>query len=166
MIFDGIDDYVSLPIGVPTGRSFTIEVIGKVNSTAVSNNFVSANPPAFIRIVGGHVRWDVYAKKDSDGTYAWSFDNGNINIFPNTVYDLTMTYDGIWLKGYVNGSLDINIAYAGQVMSSSNIVVGYTTGGEDSPLGGDVYLVKVYNKTLLDTDINQNFNAHRSRYGI
>ncbi len=166
LTFDGVDDRVQLTSGVPIGRAFSINVVGKVSSTAVSNNFISANGPVFIRIVGGKVRWNLYIQKDNDSLWSWSFNNGNISILPNVVYDLTMTYDGTTLKGYVNGVQDVNISFAGQVTYSQPIIVGYTTGGEDSPLAGSVYSVKVYDKTLTGTDIQQNFNALRGRYGI
>lgn len=166
LTFDGVDDKIMMNSGVPLGRSLSIDVVGKVNSTAVDNNFVSVNPPAFIRVVGGKVRWNLYIQKDSDSTLSWAFNNGNIAILPNVIYDLTMTYDGATLKGYVNGVQDISLPFAGQVTYSQVITVGFTTGGEDAPLGGSVYSLKVYDKALQDGDVKQNFNAVRARYGL
>jgi len=167
LTFDGVISKVALTSGIPVGRALSIDVVGKVTSTAVSNNFFSANGPAFIRIVGGKVRWDLLTVRDSDGVWTWSFNNGNISILPNVIYDLTMTFDGSSVKGYVNGVQDINIAVAtGQTPPSAYITIGYTTGGEDSPLIGSVYTVKLYDKTLSDSDITQNFNSIRGRYGL
>lgn len=166
-VFDGsTTDYGVLPIGVPAGRAFTIEVIGKIGNTAVANNFISANPPAFIRVLNNKVRWNIYILKDSNSTYSWSFNNGNINIVQDKVYDLVMTYDGANLRGYVNGSIDVTIPFVGQTVASQNIKVGYTTGGEDSPLIGEVYAIKVYNQVLSASEVQQNFTALRGRYGI
>ena len=165
--FDGVNDYITVPIAIPSGKAFTIDVFGKVNSIAVSNNFISSNPPVFIRVVGGKPRWGIYVLQDSSGTLGWSFNNGSTSILPNVVYDFTMVYDGATLKGYINSVLDINIPFAGQITASTaNMAIGYTTGGEDSPLNGSVYATKMYNRALSNTEVIQNFNALRGRYGL
>ena len=51
-------------------------------------------------------------------------------------------------------------------VSNNNAVTLWYTPGENAYLGGDMYFVRFYNRALTITEIRQNFEATRDRYGI
>lgn len=83
----------------------------------------------------------------------------------NTWYHFTGTYDGSYMRFYRNGVLTNSVAGSGTLGgASSNMVIGSYSGAYYSQ--GQIPVIKIYNKTLTDQEIRQNFNALRGRYGI
>jgi hypothetical protein len=83
----------------------------------------------------------------------------------NTWYHFVGTYDGSNMRFYRNGVFTNSIAGTGTLGGSgTNMVVGSYSGAYFSQ--GQIPVVKVYNRTLSATEIQQNFNALRNRYGI
>jgi hypothetical protein len=89
--------------------------------------------------------------------------------FPNNFwYYCTLVYDGNYKYIYKNDTLDIQ--------SPPNQSLTYYSGAflriaarQDSslfPFGGNISLVKIYQRPLSLNEIKQNFNATRGRYGI
>jgi hypothetical protein len=154
---------ISNTIG-PISNNFSISAW--VNSTNISatQNILSMNGPYFMRIDGSKVRFNVLA----GGT--WLFQPGTTTLSSNTWYNFTMVYNydsSLWI-GYINGVQEFSVAKTGTVASSSFYgYVGYTPqGGEQSNFLGQIATVQYYNRALSATEIQQNFNANRSRYGI
>ena len=67
--------------------------------------------------------------------------------------------DGI--DNYVSGTV------SGNPLGSTSIAIGNWSGANNvQRLTGNVSCVQIYNRALSTTEIKQNFNAHRGRYGI
>lgn len=80
----------------------------------------------------------------------------------------SMTYDGTTIRAYINGNLDnsstaisgaINTSgtYAMYIMSQNNI---------NQFTDGKLSIVRMYNRALSATEILQNYNATKSRFGL
>jgi hypothetical protein len=84
----------------------------------------------------------------------------------NTWYNGVATYDGTTLKLYINNQLQASRTVSSTAMPSS---LGYRVArrwdGYDS-FDGYVPVAMLYNRALSAAEIAQNFNYHRSRYGI
>lgn len=83
----------------------------------------------------------------------------------DTWFNITVTWDGTYASMYVNGSL-----VAGPTAKSWNTVsnvsyVGAQTGGAEFWVG-NIAQVLVYNRSLSAGEVLQNYNAHKSRYGL
>lgn len=88
----------------------------------------------------------------------------------NVWYCMAVTYDGTNVRFYVDGALNDTTASAVTPASSG---LGMHIGERwDAPffpqsfLDGSVPVVRLYNRALSASEISQNFNANRSRFGL
>lgn len=154
---------ISNTIG-PISNNFTIAAW--INSTDITatQNILSMNGPYFMRISNSRVRFNVLA----GGT--WLFQDGTTVLNSNTWYYFTMVYNfaaSLWI-GYINGVQEFSVSKSGTVASGSFYgYIGYTPeGGEQSNFFGQIATVQYYNRALSPTEVQQNFNALRGRFGI
>jgi len=93
----------------------------------------------------------------------------------NTWYHFASTYDGANIKMYVDGEEIDSVARSGLIgYDASNTLVtlgadfngaGYNS-GVTTHIQGELPVVKIYNRALTATEIKQNFQALRSRFGL
>jgi hypothetical protein len=81
---------------------------------------------------------------------------------------IVCTYDGQYGKIYVDAELvktrDFGSVLACNTNSSSLRIAG--DGTTNRPLNGEMPISKIYNKVLTASEVLQNFNATRSRFGL
>jgi hypothetical protein len=89
------------------------------------------------------------------------------------VYDGTQTGNSDRMKVYINGVLGVLDFNTYTVPSStSNIgftnagIGAYSTGNFNNPFTGNISVSKLYNRSLSATEVTQNYNALKSRYGL
>ena len=93
---------------------------------------------------------------------------GNVSssaISPGSWFHFALVFDANTFYGYVNG------IQTGTAAISDNLIfnrIGYDTNRDNYPayLKGKISNFKVYNKALTASEIQQNFNVTRSRFGI
>jgi hypothetical protein len=113
-----------------------------------------------------------------DSKIFWQYDGGTSGVYAiyggatlatNTWYNIVGIYDNVGLKTYLNGVLNDSASDAGKyILSAGNmdITIGAQDTGPGGPFPGKIAQCLIYNRALTATEIAQNFNAHRSRYGI
>ena len=69
---------------------------------------------------------------------------------------------------YINGQLKalFNTTHNGIKSSSSNFNLGFGTAGGSSYINGNIAQFSVYSKALSETEVVQNYNALKGRFGI
>ena len=86
--------------------------------------------------------------------------------YTNVWTDLSITFlKSTESKYYINGVFGATTSYSGEI----NIADTYTFNigkGNDSFFPGSISTVSLYNRVLSATEVQQNFNALRGRYGI
>ena len=148
-LFDYTTDRIQIGNPSNTRISSELSISAWVNSRDVtkSQNSVSRNGPYFLRIVNSRLRVGVY-------TGTWIFRNGSIILNNDVWYNLVLTYDGNYVKGYVNGVLDISSPKTGNMTAWSNLFIGYTTSnGEQAPFDGIIEDVRLYSRALSSKEI-------------
>jgi hypothetical protein len=101
---------------------------------------------------------------------SWQFYNTGYTIPLNTWINIAYTYSGTGVEGsqivYVNGaSIFSNSAGSGPISSNSNPVrIGY----DDNNWfwGGRISLTQIYNRVLSASEVFQNYNSQKSRFGL
>lgn len=168
--FDGVDDHIVLPgfDGFPGGDNpFSLSFWFYSDASASDNPEVpffygneATGQAIRIRlnsngqITSGH--WGGSGYDWTTSTGVWTLSAWNC---------IAETYDGttdrLYLNGVEVGNSNINNL---SIPTSSNLILGKRPNGEI--YGGQIAQVKVYNKELTASQVQQNFNALRGRFGL
>jgi hypothetical protein len=76
------------------------------------------------------------------------------------------TYDGATMKIYIDGVLSNSKSQSGTISTNTNSLTIGSQPGYGEYYGGRVSGAKIYNRALTASEIQQNYNALRSRFGI
>ena len=168
-----------------SGGSMTFNGIGAtsqvtlVNSAfaALTNNFSvefwyksNNNQPGLVANGTGSNGF-VFGYFSSTGT-AWKVTKyGVIDLQAGTIPQNTAWHQAVLTYSSTTGArVYIDGALSGNVANNTNLSVGSSTfnigKSENVYLNGSMSIVRWYNTVLSSTDVAQNFNANRSRFGI
>ena len=85
----------------------------------------------------------------------------------NTWYHILWTYSTTSVKSYVNG---VNIYSTSGAYSiptdTATFQIGKRWGGFGYPLYGNISIVRWYNRPLSESEVQQNYNAQKSRFNL
>jgi hypothetical protein len=174
VVFDGVDDYVTF------GTSFTsldlidksfqcwINKIGSSHKSIIDKDFDNGAPN-----YGG---WGFWIQSNNK---LWWWNHANLDLLDDGLNTVT---NGVWTNVavtynnttktanfYINGILNsskTNINIVEKSSGSAPLLVGSLRGAIGFYFDGSISLVLAYNRILTAAEIQQNFNATRSRYGI
>jgi hypothetical protein len=175
IVFDGIDDSVTL-------GSFTGNFI---SNPSLNNGVISFSCWVFVSSSSSYYIISSGAQTVSTGV-AFSYQNGNpfvsvkgqdftatINIstldFPlNNWINFTFVANGSSLVTYKNGVLLQSTNYVSATLSDADSLLTIARPNNTTlyTLGGKVAITSFYNKALSSTEVLQNFNAQKSRFGL
>lgn len=102
------------------------------------------------------------------GSGAWQ-SSGYFNLTTSAWNHVVVTKaSGGTVKVYVNNSIVSNSVLSGNIVPSpsANFMIGSGISDGTRLWNGEIQIVKVYDRTLTDDEVSQNFNALRVRYGI
>jgi hypothetical protein len=183
IIFDGTDDFINTPINNnPT--SVTVEVVCSVTSNT-SNKLggntvgqyivfrqntrtVNFEGIALVYIQSGASGYFIAGLSSSSGTYR---EVNSSTISFGQIYHISATYDSSFVRIYVNGqfitqtstgfSIDYNATHTYKIGRANAIGVSF-----DGFFNGKIYHTRIYNRALSATEVLQNYNATKSRFGL
>jgi hypothetical protein len=167
IVFDGVNDYVSLGSSTIFGITNRVSVFSWINIDSTSG-------------------WDGIfgADSNSGGFMHFQIFNGGINTYmygPNVGYDrldgvnltagtwnqVGLTFGDTTLKIFLNGqqlATTVN-GTSNNFSTATDVRIGRVH--DDSRFfGGKIANCKVYNRDLSQSEIKQNYNAQKSRFGL
>jgi hypothetical protein len=163
--FDGVDDYAqSSTVVLPTANNSPLTLEAFAMTTAGGSwKTVLGTAYTFTQI--GFNANNFYAGRNGGG--------GNLLVLvsavnPDTWYQLVMTYNGSTADMYLNGALikaSQNIGSNGN-SNGVNTLSSYTINVAAEPLAGKIAIARVYNRALSASEVAQNYNAQKSRFGL
>lgn len=171
IVFDGTDDYVNLGtfIGLSsTDRTFNFWVrwtalpfinFGRVVSFPIDDG--TSDNPAFLCGLngGGGIQYGIGGSPyDGFSVYNGYTLNNWINV--------CCTVSGKTTSGYFNSVFHSSATYTGSLPSNFIGVIGRYNNFYSQYMSGQVSFLQIYNRVLTQSEITQNFNAFRGRYGI
>ena len=178
LVFDGIDDYASLPsnfINWDAGQPFTISIWFKSSAngillgqqkTSIPNTGVSFVPAIYVDSFGKLVTSCFWGGNPSNvSVSSESVDN---NLWNN----ITVTYSGGSQISYLNG---VEYATLAKTQNFYTSIYYYFIGSGSNyywPNNGNAFInanissILSYNRALTSQEITQNFNALKGRYNL
>ena len=169
IVFDGVNDWVTLPttsiVAFGTG-SFTTNVWYSLSSTS------APLPYSCIWDMGGSntAFGGVYANRFSNNTLLY-FANGvrlqpSVTQATNTWYYVTLVCSGgTTVDIYLNGNLLQSNSY-NYNFTSQNWMIGTNQSAYVEVMNGKIPIFSVYNRALSISEIQQNYNSTKSRFGL
>jgi hypothetical protein len=162
--FDGVDDYVTVSNVFDFGSSnaMTAEIWAKSdNATWNDYGYLISRRNQFI----------IHPQLSSTQVYFYIYAGGyqSVSLTPASITGFNqyvLTYNNGDLRAYLNGSLGANASVGSPIDSYA----GDTYIGKDDFLAryldGSVGAVKLYNRALSATEVLQNYNAQKTRFGL
>lgn len=172
LVLDGVDDFIEGPASNTFNitEDHTIEFVVKATEIKQTTTFFwrSDNNRAILT----HTTWsDGYVYYDIGGCCANNqrirYYNGNA--LNNIMYYTYRTRSDVkpYRHIYENGVSKVNSGSNDNstiTFNSSPMLLGGD--GNSSNLKGNIYMFRVYNRALTDSEIQQNYNAQKGRFGL
>ena len=171
--FDGTNDYIRIaPLTIMPTTQITMDAWIKptepVSTGTVRGGVISATNTTYLGIfnsVDGGSTHSLHWANTTDSSRPYSYD-GNI---PNNVWSyIAGTWDGSTSRAYVNGSQVWSSAQTGTIASATYVVGTYGSGLTDGThnFQGQISVARMYNIGLSASQILQNYNAQKYRFGL
>lgn len=182
---DGINDFVNISSGIPLRtNTFTNEIMayptnltgGQAGYSCLirmvclrsDNSFTDLQ---FSLISNGSIRFDIKNTADT-GYDSYTTNSGIVSI--NNWYHIVQVIDraNTTIRCYLNNALVINITNSSSysIITQDNIVIGQLGTDVNNTfarrLTGRVGLVRLYGTALSASQVSQNYNALKGRYGL
>ena len=173
LTFDGSNEQVSLgslALNTATGTiSFWAKLDVDVNSSFAGNTRPYGTNEFFemrwggVTPQGGNLRFDIGGGGNILPTIK---DNWNSNQWYNiaAVWDANANTFAWYIDGVLDSSSNLGVSAATVTSLSANTVIG--NGGDTGYFDGNISQFSAYNRTLSASEIQQNFNALRGRFGL
>jgi hypothetical protein len=162
IVFDGTNDYVPIGTsGFPFGSSAgTLSVWAKTNTISSGYIWIVSYGTA----LGSQSRF--LGINSSTYLFGGYGDDINASGVPlNTWFNMVGVYDGTNAFLYINGNLVSGPTAKSWNTIANNAQLGRQTNGGEY-WNGNISQVQVYNRVLSATEVLQNYNATKSRFGL
>ena len=172
MTFDGTDDYAALSgfVQPSNPNNFSVEAVVKLSShnagtnigSVVVNNYSSLRGWIFFLNGPSSFLGLRHHNESNPGGYNVVYGTG-INL--NQWYHIAATDDGTTVRLYINGVQVTSGSSGPSVNYTGQPIIGQFGGG-NAVTNGSIPYVRIFNRALPASEIQQNFNAIKGRYGL
>jgi len=176
--FDGTNDFIDLSTNLNVGSNFSVFAWvkpGNINNrnTIVGNSFPYSGTDGWemataTNYLGNSNTFFIAIGADSSYRTAingsltpnqWNYIGGTVS---NGGGNITLYISGIAATSYQGGSMNTNtITY-----NTQDMAIGRRVSTNTDYFIGNIALVQIYNRALSATEIVQNYNATKKRYGL
>jgi hypothetical protein len=166
IVFDGTNDYVDVGNKTITLNSgFTVDTWIKLNSNNRQQGFFGINSyPSYIT--------DFYMDTDNKMRFEFGISGTVSNVYSyqafNTIswYNVVGTVTNSLISLYINGTFENSASVSFTINQiSGNISIG-SYNASTLCSSANISINKLYNRALTVTEIQQNFNATKTRFGV
>jgi len=171
ILFDGTDDVINIGSSSYIFSGGTAEIWTKLTSNNRQQGFLgiqSGSGPSYINLWMGTnnlMRWEVIG--NTSLTYLAI--NSTTAFTTGVWYYVVATFDGFTNRIYINGTQETSSTTGGTnvpILTTTTAAIGAYSQGPAYPLAGNIALAKVYNRALSASEILQNYNATKGRFGL
>ena len=173
-IFDGTNDYASVPINL-LSSNMTVELVFKINSVqswtdiAVLDDgsntiLIELGGESAVPNTNGHIRYYSYYA-DGVGSVSNSLATSSQYILDSKIHMSTLTVGSSSASTYFDGIFQASASVI-ENKNFTRLVLGNDLVRNNRFCSCNIYQVKIYNRALTATEIVQNYNATKKRYGL
>jgi hypothetical protein len=160
LVFDGVDDHITISQR-ETSSAFTYEAFLMPTNASKDQMYVASISDTFyLRITGSKAFLSLTA-----GGLQRTLTH-NTTLQNNNVYHIVSIYNGVQLKIYVNNVLTEGTVINAVMTGWGAARIGRWRDADQRSFVGNIYCLRAYNRELSESEIQQNFNALRSRFSI
>lgn len=179
--YDSNTGYMMFDRHVGSSNSAANNYVGVPNSTSLDEVLVTngmtisfwfrMDSYACTALTKWNGSWEIYYCPNlvwrTQGTGGSDANSGiSYTVHEDTFHHITATHSGTERKFYINGELEMTNSNTVTSQNTSNAIgIGAYHGGNYS-IQGALPFYSLYNRVLSAAEVEQNFNATRSRFGI
>ena len=179
MTFDGVNDFVNCGNSSTFNQTnaLTLSTWVKINSLSSENTLIgkqwcNLNQYSYLLYVNtqGKLILDTANSGACNGYFSAYTSTNSLSI--NTWYNVVISFTNASLKIYLNGQLisgSLSGINTGLFVGNAPVLLGTyrgLSGNYASMLNGNMGSTLIYNTALSDSEVTQNFNATKSRFGL
>lgn len=166
IVFDGVDDYINIPnnSSFNVTDNISVEMWVRIETTQSNNlGFLIKYANGYLFYITGVNNTFAFDSRNGDGTYYRT--TGTTNIKDGVWKYLVGQKSGLSYKVYVNGVLEGSTTAnsVGSIAGNVNLKLGTDDG---TYLNGRIATFKIYNRELTASEILQNYNVQKTRFGL
>jgi hypothetical protein len=172
IVFDGTNDYVNCGTNalLKFTTNFTLSVWLKFNTISGIQTIISNNESGGYGIISGLFSTRIETWYYISGDYYKAGEDRN-NYNTTSWYNITSTFDGSNIIYYRNSNSIQTVSISGLVTTTSEpLIIGSNPQSSGSSFvdyfNGSIGSTQIYNRSLTQAEISQNFNATRTRFGV
>ena len=175
IVFDGVDDYINCGSNniINTGSSFTVGFwinMTSMPSTVTSPIIIKSNADDFLILISSRTSYEGISI-GSGTKWAQGRTNTTSSFFLQQWVHVAVTYNGSGANNLSNFNIyensinkTITSGTAGLLSQSTSTIIGYINSG--NTLNGKISNFSIYNRALSATEVLQNYNATKTRFGL
>lgn len=172
--FDGVNDYAAIStfVNKPT-TAITMETWIRPTKSSVGTGIhrggaLSCTNTTYLGIIDSTDGGNTFSMHWANQTTSSRLANFNGSIPNNSWSYLVGTYDGATVKAYLNGVEIWTASQTGTIPDGTYVIGTYGPALQDGVhnFNGNINVGRIYNRAVTASEIQQNFNALRGRFGI
>jgi hypothetical protein len=187
IVFDGTDDYVTTTAGSTPILNITSQITletwliatatasvshgAGINSKGLSSDNNSGVYETLIAQSGG-INYPFFRMRIGSSTPSYFPTSIALNL--NQIYHFVSTYNGSIMRIFINGvESGTGLTQTGNIEANTErLVIGcryrhvFTDGNFVSDFSGRIYNNRIYNRALTPSEVLQNYNATKGRFGL
>ena len=165
IVFDGVDDYINMGSNISLAQNFTLEMWCYITGDSAG----LFGQGTYATSQGLHILWNAYNNRGMIfGMYSNDLDTPGYNLTFNTWHQFCFTYNhSTYLKQFYADGILINSGVGSAWSGSGQFNVGmiYSSPG-NTTMKGRISIAKMYTSVLTPFQVQQNYNATKSRFGL
>lgn len=167
IVFDGVDDHITFTSNPSLTNQITVEVWVNLNTPPIQGTGFILGREGSYRLIYTTSKFSWVCATVNNGWYTTGTVVDASILATSGIYHVVGTYDGANNRIYVNGTLQTTgSSISGNILTNGTYYLMRTTAANLDYGKGNLYSHKLYNRALSATEIQQNFNAFRGRFGI
>ena len=163
VVFDGTNDYINLGTFQTLVNNFTLTLWCRITAVAGANILGFYNPSSPFN------GWGLGYAQNGPGLNFWdgsAWRAPNITVTDSTWRQITVVISSTYLLSfYINGIFSTSIQGSTIPAFTGNKAIGARNDAA-GPMTGNISQFLIYNRALTSTEITQNYNALKGRFGL